>query len=54
MAFLANDIHLDRAETIKVVVEDGIVNRLQFSVPNEEARISDQWRRRNHRLGIFT
>ena len=44
-SFLADDIHLDRAETIKVVGEEGTINGLQFSVPDEKAWISDQWRR---------
>ena len=44
-SFLAYDIRLDRAETIKVIGKDGTVKRLWFSVPGDEARISDQWRR---------
>ena len=51
--FLAKDIRLDRTETIKVVDEEGTVNGLQFIVPNEEAWISDQWKRGSRRLDIF-
>ena len=38
---LADDIRLDRVETIKVIGKDDTINGLQFSVPDEEARISD-------------
>ena len=41
-SFLVDDIRLDRIETIKTVGEDGTVNGLQFSVPDEKAQISDQ------------
>ena len=53
-SFLADDIWLDCAKTIKVVGEDDTVNGLPFSVPGEKARISDQWRKGNHRLDIST
>ena len=36
-SFLEDDIHLDRAETIKVVGDGGIVNGLEYIVPNDEA-----------------
>ena len=40
--FLADDIFLDRLETIRVVGGDGgTVNGLEFIVPNSEARITD-------------
>ena len=52
-SFLADDIHSNRAETIKVVDEKGTVNGLQFIVYGEEALISDQWRKGNHKSGIF-
>ena len=45
--FLANDIFLDRLETIRVAGGDGgIVNGLEFIVPNSEAKITDHWRGR--------
>ena len=44
-SFLADDILLDRLETIRVTGgEGGIVNGLEFIVPNNEARITDHWR----------
>ena len=42
--FLAYDIFLDHFESIKVAGEEGIGNGLEFTVPNSDARISDQWR----------
>ena len=46
-SFLADDIFLDRLETIRVVDGDsGTVNGLEFIVPNSEARIIDHWRGR--------
>ena len=40
--FLADDIFLDRLETIRVAGGDGgIVNGLEFIVPNSEATITD-------------
>ena len=44
-SFLADDIRLDRVETIKVVGEEGTVNGLEFIVPGDEAWINDRWRR---------
>ena len=44
-SFLADDIRLDRAETIKVFGEDDTIMGLSFLVPCEEARINDQWRK---------
>ena len=41
-SFLADDIRLDCAETIKVFGEDDTVMGLLFLVPDEKARISDQ------------
>ena len=38
-------IRLDRVETIKVVSEESTVNGLEFIVPDDEVRISDQWRK---------
>ena len=52
-SFLADDICLYCTETIKVVGEEGTVNGLQFTVFNEEARISDQWRRGELQTGHF-
>ena len=52
-SFLTDDIRLDRIEILKVVGEDDIVNGLQFSIPSEDVRINDQWRRGSRRLGIF-
>ena len=43
-SFLADGIRLDHIETIKVIGEEGIRNGLEFMVPGNEARISDQWR----------
>ena len=43
-SFLADDIFLDRLETIKVIGEEGNRNGLEFIVPNSDAQISDQWR----------
>ena len=43
-SFLADDIRLDRVETIKVADEGGNKNGLEFTVPGNEARISDWWR----------
>ena len=40
-SFLADDIRLDRVETIKVAGEGGNKNGLEFTVPGNEARISD-------------
>ena len=40
-SYLADDIRLDRVETIKVFGEKGTVIGLSFSVLNEEAQISD-------------
>ena len=39
--FLADNICLDRVETIKVVGEDGARNGLEFIVPGSDAQISD-------------
>ena len=44
-SFLADDILLDRLETIRVTGgEGGIVNGLEFIVPSSEAHITDHWR----------
>ena len=51
--FLADDIHLDRVNTIKVVGNGDTINGLEFIVPDNEAWISDRWRRGSHKLGIF-
>ena len=52
-SFLANDIRLVCVETIKFVGDGGTINGLEFIVPDDEAHISDRWRRGNHKLGIF-
>ena len=52
-SFLADDICLDRVETIKVVGEKGTRNGLGFIVLNNEARISDQWRMGKSQTGHF-
>ena len=40
-SYLADDIRLNCAETIKVFGEDGTMLGLLFSFPSKEARISD-------------
>ena len=50
---MADDIHLDHAETIRVFGDVDTINGLEFIVSGSEARISDQWRKVSHRLGIF-
>ena len=45
-SFLADDIFLDWVETIKVAGDEGVQNGLEFLVPGNDARISDQWRRK--------
>ena len=42
--FLADDICLNRVETIKVASEDGAKNGLEFIVPRSDAWINDQWK----------
>ena len=42
--FLADDIFLDRLETMKVVGEEGNRNGLEFIVFNSDVWISDHWR----------
>ena len=41
VSFLADDIRLDRVETIKVACEEGTKNGLEFIVPSNEEQISD-------------
>ena len=45
-SFLADDIFLDWVETIKVAGDEGVRNGLEFLVPGNDARISDQWKRK--------
>ena len=51
-SFFTDDIRLESAETIKVLGEDDTIMGLPFSVPGDEAWISDQRKKRNHKLGI--
>ena len=52
-SFLADDICLDRAETIKVIGEEGTINGLEFIVSGDEAWISDRWKRGESQIGHF-
>ena len=52
-SFLEDDAYLDRVETIKFFGKSDTVIGLPFLVLDEKASISDQWRRGNHKLGIF-
>ena len=41
-SFLADDIHLDRVKTIKVVSDVDTINGLEFIVLDGETQINDQ------------
>ena len=52
-SFLADDIFLDRLETIKVAGEEGIRNGLKFLILNSDTCISNQWKRGESQTGHF-
>ena len=49
----ANDINLNRTNTIKVFCESGILMGLSFSIPSKGECVSDYWQRRETQMGHF-